>query len=286
VDAQEVLLADLRERTRVDVSRLSRRLAQCFVEGECDAETLSFLGETSRRSGWARSWLHFLLTRFRSEFDVAGWLGTHQMFLFGSRQSGRLLEGTGRGALLDVGAGSGDVTRKLAPHFERVVVTERSAPMCRRLRAEGYECHALELGQSRARLGPFDAVALLNVLDRTDEPEALLEAALGELAPGGRLLISLPLPYRPCVYRGGRAVTPARTLPVASQTFEQGAQRLVEKVLAPRGLELARWTKLPYLSGGDAFQPLYVLDAWVGVCDYLGPSGSAASRPGGAGFCP
>ncbi len=267
------LLEELRDRTKIDVSRLSPELVQCFIPGECDAETLTFLGEASLRSGWGRSRLHRLLSSFRSEFDVAGWLGTHGMFLFGTRQIGRLLELTGRGTLLDVGAGSGDVTGKLRPHFERVVVTECSKPMCRRLREHGYQCHALDLAESPTGLGPFDVVALLNVLDRTKEPERLLEAALRELKLGGRLLIALPLPYQPCIYRRGRAVVPPRTLPIASRSFERGVERLVGRVLLPRGLTLVRWTRLPYLSIGDAFQPLYVLDAWVAVCDYLAPLG-------------
>ena len=40
--------------------------------------------------------------------------------------------------LLDVGAGDGNVTRRLAPLFDDITVTEASKHMGNRLRARGY----------------------------------------------------------------------------------------------------------------------------------------------------
>jgi SAM-dependent methyltransferase len=41
-------------------------------------------------------------------------------------------------SLLDVGAGDGGVTARMAPLFRSVTATEVSGPMCRRLRRRGY----------------------------------------------------------------------------------------------------------------------------------------------------
>ena len=50
----------------------------------------------------------------------------------------RQLLGISGGTLLDVGAGSGEVTKELGRLFNDVLVTEASAPMARRLARRGY----------------------------------------------------------------------------------------------------------------------------------------------------
>ena len=112
-------------------------------------------------------------------------------------------------ALLDIGAGRGDVTAALAaalgaaPH--RVTVLEASAPLRRRLAAAGYRARASldELAGER-----FGAVALMNVLDRCDDPHGLLAAALGALRPRGLLLVATNFIARcsaPCACPSARA---------------------------------------------------------------------------------
>jgi hypothetical protein len=54
--------------------------------------------------------------------------------------SPRVIVAVPAACLLDVGAGDGGVTSRLAPFFSTVVCTEVSTQMCRRLRQRGYRC--------------------------------------------------------------------------------------------------------------------------------------------------
>jgi SAM-dependent methyltransferase len=59
---------------------------------------------------------------------------------------------------------------------------------------------------------PYDAIALLNVLDRCDKPRTLLQRCLALLKPGGRLIVALALPYRPFYYLGPSTPDPLERL--------------------------------------------------------------------------
>lgn len=249
-----------------DLARLPPELRRQLVELDLDGETLAFIEDARRqRHGRVTAALHGLLRGFLSDFDVNGLLGTYPLFLLSRAQWQRLLGSTKVARLLDVGAGSGDVTERLAPLAARVETTETSSMMARRLRQRGFECRRadaaeLELGAE------FDLVTCLNVIDRSPRPRSLLAALARGLAPGGRLVVATPLPYAPFVYAGGTTRPPLERLPVSSPDFEGGATELALRVLAPLGLEVVALTRAPYLSGGDPAEPLYVLDDVVVVC--------------------
>lgn len=59
---------------------------------------------------------------------------------------------TGTAKLLDVGAGDGNVTRRLAPLFDDITVTEASKYMGNRLRGRGYRC--VRVGHAACAAGP------------------------------------------------------------------------------------------------------------------------------------
>jgi len=125
--------------------------------------------------------------------------------------------------------------------------------------------------------GPFDAVFLLNVLDRCARPHALLEHLHELVKPepssesgepdagpdhegggdgrGGRLVISFPLPS-PDLPQLRRA-----------KTWAQAVVALQTAVLAPAGWAIASITRAPYLSQGavHSVNPVFVLDAAVMV---------------------
>ena len=134
-------------------------------------------------------------------------------------------------SLLDIGAGDGNVTATAfapllgGPETARIVTTEVSAPMCKRLRDRGYECYetfdigeCAELDSMRAppvlcgecdaapspqanaaaaedaesEGGKFDVIALMNVLDRADKPVKLLQDIKALVRPrSGRVVISV-----------------------------------------------------------------------------------------------
>jgi SAM-dependent methyltransferase len=250
-----------------DLAILPAELASTFVELSADARLRRYvdhLGTT--RPGTVRTLLQRGLSTFMSDFDANGLLGMYPMHLVSTEQVSRLLGPSARGRLLDVGAGSGDVTAELAPLFGEVVTTEVSRAMAHRLRGRGWQTHRVDVAARGAPAPPYDVVSCLNVLDRCLFPRALLRQCRDALAPDGRLLLSVPLPYLPLAYRGGRTMAPPEALDVYSTCYELGAGLVFERVLAPLGLVVERWSRVPYLSGGDSHQPFYALDAAIWVC--------------------
>ena len=108
------------------------------------------------------------------------------------------------------------------------------------------------------------------MLDRCDRPLTLLGNLRAALADGGRLVVTLVLPYRPFVYEGGMSRSPTELLPITRAGWEGATSELVENVLAPLGFEIEAVSRVPYLSGGDAHRPLYELDDVLLVCRATG----------------
>jgi len=246
-------------------------LTESSVRLRADAGTLAYLEGAGRaRHGALVTWLHHTLRGFLSDFDINGYLGTYPLFVLSTEQWQLLLpDFSGQGSLLDIGAGRGDVTAHLARLFDRVTVVETSRGMARRLRRQGYRVLEQDLGASELD-ERFDAVSLLNVLDRCDRPLSLLAQARQMLRPGGVLVIALVLPYRPFVYRGNQSKAPSERLPIRATSFEQAAAELLSFALLPLGLRIRAVSRTPYLSGGDSAHPLYELDDLIVVAEAVG----------------
>ena len=142
--------------------------------------------------------------------------------------------------------------------------------MARRLTRRGVRCHALDLTETpfSSSAPPFDAVSLLNVLDRCRRPRQLLKHCLQALAPGGLFVVALALPYRPFYFDGPATPEPLERLqcdPGPHGTWEDGARRFIERDLLPLGLRLECFARAPYLSAGDNARELYELDDVVAV---------------------
>lgn len=164
--------------------------------------------------------------------------------------------------ILDIGAGDGNVTAQLAPLcHSQVDVTETNPVMCMRLQMRGYTVYGRDNWQKN---GPvYDVVSCLNVLDRCEDPVALMQTMLRSLTPGGKLLIALALPYNPWIDEGEvtvrwvegkegaaarpimdsfplgkRGRRPARPLAVRGRTFTEAAASFVRDVAAPLGLNV------------------------------------------------
>jgi SAM-dependent methyltransferase len=245
-----------------DRARLPASLAGAFVTLAPDDATRAFLARAPH--GRAATFARRVLGAVLSDYDANALLDFYPLHLLSTAQWRALLGPTARGALLDVGAGAGDVTAQLAPLFEAVTATETSRGMARRLRARGYACHALDLAESALpgdAAARFDVVALLNVLDRAPRPLTLLERARALVAPGGRLVVAVPLPLSPHVHVAGGTVDPEELLPMDDATeWEPAVASLVDRVFAPLALHVERLTRTPYLSRGDAETPRYALD--------------------------
>jgi SAM-dependent methyltransferase len=248
-----------------DRTALGPALGERFVELTRDAATEAWLADVGARPhGFVTGALVSVLARFESIYEVHGRLGAYAMRLLSAEQLALLIGPGPHGRWLDVGAGAGFVTAELAPAFSEVHCTETAAQLRRRLSARGFHVHDIDL--STAALDQrFDVVSCFNVLDRTARPLALLRGLARQLAPGGRLLLSMPLPPSPHVHVAGGTVAPAERLPATPRSFEGAARLLTEALLLPAGFEVERFTRVPYLSRGDAGAPYYALDAalWV-----------------------
>jgi len=109
--------------------------------------------------------------------------------------TGMLLRMIPEGArVLDVGCGTGSVAR-LVRHLRgaRVLGLEPNPERARLARERGIE---VEVGTFDAsvvrRHGAFDVVLLADVLEHLEDPSAMLRELRGALAPGGRVLASIP----------------------------------------------------------------------------------------------
>ena len=250
-----------------DVAALSPRLRDRFVKLERDAATDAFLAHAGRgRHSWWRTQLHRLLRQFMSDFDANALLDMYPLFVASTEHWRHLLGPERVARLLDVGAGSGNVTRTLLPLAEHVVTTELSRRMAERLRRSGLECHELDLAEGDLPGAPFQLITCLNVLDRTARPRQLLRRMHERLEPGGRLLIALALPYNPFFYHGNTTPDPLERLACGEASWEGAVSSLVERELEPLGFTVVKVSRSPYLSFGDAKSSLYELDDALLVC--------------------
>jgi|GEM_PF-544976 SAM-dependent methyltransferase len=270
------VLSGLRLEYSVDRAQLANQLR--FHELAFDAGTEAYVRHALRkRHGRFLAWLHGLLQGFLSDFDINGLLGLYPMHVLSEAQWRELFQAALKApaaetaplrSLLDIGAGRGDVTSELARCFQEVTATETSKAMVSRLAKRGFRAVHGDLAEGALLAGgeKFDAVSLLNVLDRCDRPLSLLGAARSFVREGGLFIVALVLPYDPFVYDGGRSRAPRERLPIHAKGFERAASEFVQNALLPLGLEPLVLSRVPYLSGGDPEAPLYELDDVIVIC--------------------
>lgn len=225
------------------------------------------------RCGLAKTLAHRALRTIFGHYDVTAALDMYPVHLLETQQFVDFFQAAGTSShfprALDVGAGRGEVSRQLWPLCGHLWVTETSQVCRRQLEQGSFQVWPHELGSAGAtkERGTFDLVSMLNVLDRCQEPRALLDGARGLLRDGGWFLMAMPLPYLPAVLDGPGVKRPAleeRLLPPvrdvsAVANWETDKIQLLE--LLPRhGLQPAVYSRVPYLSGGDAFDAPEILD--------------------------
>lgn len=257
----------------------------------CDEEAKAFL-ERCRDASWiARlrvAWKHHartVLKRYMSTTDANGWLDAGKMHLVSTAQAKKMLQrttGKSKGCLLDVGAGNGAITDQFAQLFQHTVVTETAPAMLRRLKAKKYVVYQPKEGRGQLadvreravdagvplREGRwFDAILLLHVLDRCDEPWSMLATVRNLLHPmHGKLVLAVVLPFRPFVEDGTTRRIPKESLPLpVNCTWEEGVHLMAERVLVPAGYSILSISRAPYLCEGDLHHPVYSLDDAVFV---------------------
>ena len=164
-------------------------------------------------------------------------------------------------SLLDIGAGDGSVTQRMAPLFEKVYATEMSSIMQWRLSNLGYTVLDTDHWQDLK----FDVITCLNVLDRCEKPLTLLKQIREHLnADRGCLILSLVLPFRP-YYEYKTDHHPDEAIHIDGRLVEEQINEFVTNVFRPLGFHLKKLSRLPYLCEGDMEQSYYYLSDYIFV---------------------
>jgi len=101
-------------------------------------------------------------------------------------------QSTGKGALLEVGFGSGAMLEAAGRRGWRVVGLELDQGCVDRMRAAGITAHNCSLLEYKAEPKKFDVLAMYSVIEHTLNPAAYLEKAFQLLKVGGILVLRLP----------------------------------------------------------------------------------------------
>merc|ERR1719334_23779 len=103
---------------------------------------------------------------------------------------------------LDVGAGSGDVTKEITKFYKRTVCTEVNNQMARVLRKH-YEVVLTDspgnCSQITCLKGQLDLVTCFNVLDRCSKPISLTKELYSLCHADTTVIISFVIPFKPWV---------------------------------------------------------------------------------------
>ncbi|KAH8237386.1 hypothetical protein KR038_010811 [Drosophila bunnanda] len=255
---------------------LPQRFQAKFVALEPDATTVSWLERAKALSAniWTHLWhalARSILQFFMTQTDINGFLKRGSMFILSEAQFHKLLVAGGFSpasvtepvSILDIGAGDGEISLRVANTVAelsgsaglRVFATEASWTMRERLKKLNFNV-INEIGG----LQNVELILCLNVLDRCFDSFKLLEDIHVALAPNGRAVVALVLPYMHYV-ETNTSHLPLRPLleGTGRQTsFEEEASRFME-LLENCGFRVESWTKAPYLCEGDLHQSFYWL---------------------------
>lgn len=248
-----------------------------------DATTLNWI-EQSRMDScklWLQLW-HILAKAFLSVFmtqtDVNGILRRGSMFILSEYQFQTLLFESGslifpeNIRVLDIGAGDGEVTMRLINAISMLLpessitlyATETSWVMKRRL----IEKKILVVDEINL-LDNIQFISCLNVLDRCIDPLSLLHEIYKALAPDGRLIVALVLPYSHYVEKNLNHLPLRPLLDHWPENTKKSIDEEIEalfKQLENVGFKIISWTKAPYLCEGDLQQSVYWLNDIIAVC--------------------
>jgi cyclopropane fatty-acyl-phospholipid synthase-like methyltransferase len=166
-------------------------------------------------------------------------------------------------SLLDIGAGDGCITERMASLFQKVYATEMSTIMQWRLSSCGYTILDTEQwGDNK-----FDVITCLNVLDRCEKPLSLLKNIREHLnSDHGRVIISLVLPFKP-YFEYNNDHNPNESIHIKGRLPEEQINEFISNVFQPLGFRLRKLSRLPYLCEGDMERSYYFLSDYIFVLE-------------------
>ncbi|XP_030372895.1 methyltransferase-like protein 9 [Scaptodrosophila lebanonensis] len=271
---------DTRKWYSLDTESIPAKFQSKFVALEQpDKTTVRWLERAKMLS--ANIWMHLwhalarsVLQFFMTQTDINGFLKRGSMFILSEEQFYKLLHAGGFPAgsesdtvtLLDIGAGDGQISIRIANTVAKlsnaciqVFATEASWTMRDRLKKLNFNV----INEIRG-LQNVELILCLNVLDRCFDPFQLLEDIHNTLAPRGRAVVALVLPYMHYV-ETNTSHLPLRPLLESNNrnngpqvSFEEEATQFLE-LLENCGFRVESWTKAPYLCEGDLHQSFYWL---------------------------
>lgn len=269
----------------VDLTKLTNReLSEKFVQFDCDEETNEFLANCEEKSKWMFTNIRNqlakgLLSKFMTITSINGYLNRGKMFVISKSQLTKLIpelnspeslthqvnstvseENSPHGEkrlLLDLGAGDGNVTDKLSVFFTETHCTEISPVMQKILARKQFKLLNCSSWHQQPDL-KYDLIACLNLLDRCDQPITILQQMKSKLKPTGLILMALVLPFNQFVEESVNN-RPSESIEITGLTFEEQLCSLDEKLFAPNGLKIVKWSKVPYLCEGDLDETFYRL---------------------------
>lgn len=195
-------------------------------------------------------------------------LGRGRMFVYSTAQFRTLLgldddHQSRLGSLLDIGAGDGSVTERMAGLFEKVYATEMSSIMQWRLSNYGYSI----LDTNEWKDLKFNVITCLNVLDRCEKPLTLLKKIREHLHPNNsRVIISIVLPFKP-YFEYNSDHHPDESISIKGRLPEEQINEFIVDVFQPLGFRLKKLSRLPYLCEGDMERSYYFLSDYIFVLD-------------------
>ena len=245
---------------------VNTELQNKFVLMTEDAETQAFIQSSIAQSeSWlTQSWYNLAKTVLNwfsyTHTDMNGILQRGSMFVLSTKQLQSLFDHAQvllppASVMIDLGAGDGKVTQKMAPFFTQIFATETSRPMQKLLK--NYNITVLPVDQWMTRM-KYDFIACLNLLDRCDRPIDIIKDMKEALNPRGLVLVAIVLPFKPFV-EAKENYEPTQVLQITGETVMQQVESLV-RIFEQNGFNLLAWTRLPYLCEGDMVHSVYYLD--------------------------
>ena len=97
------------------------------------------------------------------------------------------------GSVIDIGCGDGGFLKQVESIAGRAVGVDQNPEGMRQLRAAGIEGHCLDLAAlAQSPVGQFDLVCGFQVVEHLSDLEPFVQAVQATVAPGGRLMVSVP----------------------------------------------------------------------------------------------
>ncbi|XP_070509002.1 protein-L-histidine N-pros-methyltransferase [Chironomus tepperi] len=255
---------------------IDRYRSKFFNLTEPDPITLHWISQSKSKSAdlWLQLWhiiCKAILKLFLTQTCCNGLLKRGSMFIMSEVQFANFLHSGGfqfgsdsHINYLDVGAGDGEITLRLAQALTHlnsnislnVYASESSYIMKDRLREKNFTV----INDIRS-LENVHLISALNVLDRCSDPKTLLNDIHQSLHPNGRALLALVLPYNHFVERSSSHLPVEALLPhwpTKSLPFNEEIN-IFFQTLESMGFRIESFTKSAYLCEGDLRQSFYWL---------------------------